>query len=449
MLSVVGCRLLSFKQMKSIKLKKLKYLEAMLRWMAIVVLKKYNPRIVGITGSVGKTSAKEAIYLVLSSKFRTRKNIKNYNNEIGIPLTIIGAESGNKSLWKWLKVFFKWLGIIIFPVEYPEILVLEMGVDKPGDMRYLLSFIPVKVGVVTSISPVHLEYFKSIDHIAKEKGKIVETLAEDGFAVLNVDDSRVLEMKNRTNARIITYGFSDKSEVKASDAVCMSEKNRLEGISFKLNYEGKSIPVRLRKILAIHQIQAALAAISAGIAFKINLVDITASLEYFVSPCGRMNLIVGINNSFIIDDTYNASPASVIAALNALESLEASRKIAVLGDMLELGAEEEKGHKEVARKIFEMNANLFFAVGDRMKIAVKELERLNYPGEKIFWFDNPNEAGRVLLDKINNGDLILVKGSQGMRMEKIVEKIMTDPAKARNLLCRQSEEWWKKPYIKP
>lgn len=424
-------------------------MEKVLRWMAIVVLKKYNPRIVGITGSVGKTSAKEAIYLVLSSKFRTRKNIKNYNNEIGIPLTIIGAESGNKSLWKWLKVFFKWLGVVIFPVEYPEILVLEMGVDKPGDMRYLLGFVPVKAGVVTSISPVHLEYFKSIDHIAKEKGRIAESLPEDGFAILNADDDRVLEMKNKTNARVITYGFSDKSEVKASDAVCMSEENRPEGISFKLNYEGTSIPMRLRKILAVHQIQAALAAISAGIAFKINLIDIAASLEHFISPCGRMNLIIGIDNSFIIDDTYNASPASVIAALDALESLEASRKIAVLGDMLELGAEEEKGHREVAEKIFKMNADLFFAVGDRMKMAVKELERLSYPGEKIFWFDNPQEAANLLTRKINTGDLILVKGSQGMRMEKIVEKIMADPAKARNLLCRQSEEWWKKPYVKP
>ncbi len=431
------------------KLKKLKYLEVVLRWMAIVVLKKYNPRIAGITGSVGKTSAKEAIYLVLSSKFRVRRNIKNYNNEIGIPLTIIGAESGSRSFWKWLKVFFKWLGVVIFPVEYPEILILEMGVDKPGDMRYLLSFVPLKIGVITSISAVHLEHFKNIDQIAKEKGKIAESLPEDGFAILNADDDRILEMKNKTKAQVITYGFSDKSEVKATDAVYISEEIKPEGISFKLNYEGKSIPVRLRKILAIHQIQAALAAISAGIAFKINLVDIAASLERFISPRGRMNLIAGINSSFIIDDTYNASPASVIAALNALDSLKASRKIAVLGDMLELGAEEEKGHREIARKIFEINADLFFAVGDRMKIAVKELKKLNYPGEKIFWFMSPNEAGEVLLNKISDGDLISVKGSQGMRMEKVVEKIMADPSKARNLLCRQSEEWWKKPYVKP
>ncbi|HDZ85746.1 MAG TPA: hypothetical protein ENH35_04360, partial [Candidatus Moranbacteria bacterium] len=154
------------------KTKRLQFLEAMLRWMSTVVIKKYRPDIVGISGSVGKTSTKEAVFTVLSSKFRVRKNLKNYNNEIGIPLTIIGAETGGRSILKWLVVFLKWLGIIILPYKYPEILVLEMGVDHPGDMKYLTSFIPIKVGILTNISPSHLEFFRDIDHIAGEKGKL-------------------------------------------------------------------------------------------------------------------------------------------------------------------------------------------------------------------------------------------------------------------------------------
>lgn len=417
--------------------------------MAIVVLKKYNPAIIGITGSVGKTSAKEAVYLVLASKFRTRKNIKNYNNEIGIPLTIIGVESGNRSLLKWLKVLFKWLAVIIFPCEYPEILILEMGVDKPGDMKYLLDFVPVKIGIITSISAVHLEYFKSVEHIAKEKGELIKNLPEDGRAILNTDDERAAALAEETNAKFITYGFSEKARVRASDIIYISENNKPKGISFKLNYEGKSIPVRLPHILASHQIYAALAAASAGIALKINLVDIAASLERFSSPPGRMNLLAGVKESLIIDDAYNASPKAVIAALETLDNLKAPRKIAALGDMLELGAGEESGHKAVARKLFEMGVGIFIAVGDRMKITAAELERLGYSREKIFWYDNPGAVGDKLKEIITVKDIILIKGSQSMRMEKAVEKIMANPAKARILLCRQSAEWWKKPYIKP
>lgn len=426
-----------------------KFLQAVLRMMAIIILKKYKPQIVGITGSVGKTSAKEAVFCVLAEKFSVWKNEKNYNNEIGIPLTVIGAESGCRSLGKWVKVFFKWLGLIIWPADYPKILVLEMGVDAPGDMKYLLGFIPVKIAILTSISPVHLEYFKSIEHIAREKGKIIEALPEDGFAILNGDDEKVSALKEKTKAETILYGFRDPAGVKASDVVYIADNGKPAGLSFKLNYEGKSIPVRLKHILATHQIYAALAAISAGIVFKINLVDIAAALEKFTTPCGRMNLISGINMSSIIDDTYNASPKAAVAALEVMDKIGAQRKIAVLGDMLELGAEEEKGHKEAARKIFEIGADLFLAVGDRMKLAVQELEKLKYPAEKVFWFDNPASCGDKLKETISPGDLILVKGSQSMRMEKVVEKIMANPEKARNLLCRQSEEWWKKPYKKP
>jgi UDP-N-acetylmuramoyl-tripeptide--D-alanyl-D-alanine ligase len=431
------------------KSKSLKFLETILRWMAVLILKKYKPTVIGITGSVGKTSTKEAIFSVLSSKLRTRKNEKNYNNEIGIPLTVIGAESGNRSPWRWLKILTKWVAVVVFPYEYPEILILEMGVDRPGDMEYLLRFIPVKICVITRIATSHIEFFKNIDHIAKEKGKLAEILPEAGTAILNADDERVLGMKELTKAKIITFGIDNKADVKATDIAYNYQDKKLSGIGFKLNFEGKIIPVRLHYVLARHQIYAALAAAAVGITFKVNLVDIAASLENFFSPPGRMNLIKGIMDSLIIDDTYNSSPISASAALAVMNEIQAERKIVVLGDMLELGRETEKGHKEVARKIFSAEVDLFLAVGERMEKAFRELHALGYPAGSLFYFESPISVAEKLKQIIQPGDLILIKGSQGMRMEKVVERIMRNPRKAAEYLCRQSKEWQKKPFVKP
>jgi UDP-N-acetylmuramoyl-tripeptide--D-alanyl-D-alanine ligase len=433
------------------KSKKIKILEIILRRMAITVLKKYQPTIIGITGSVGKTSTKEAIYLVLADKFKVRKNEKNYNNEIGIPLTVIGCESGNRSLLKWIRVFWHWLIMIIIRREYPEILILEMGVDAPGDMKYLTSFIHPKVGVVTNISSSHLEYFRDLDHIAKEKGILIEKLPKDGFAVINIDDKRVSGMIERISAEMIMkYGNSEAAQVRSSDInYAFTEEDLAAGISFKLNYEGKSIPVRLHHIVAEHQIYAALAAVSIGIIFKINLVNIAKSLEEYYPPAGRMNLITGINSTMIIDDTYNASPVSTVAALDVLGKINAKRKIVVLGDMLELGSDEEQGHRKVGGKIAEIKADLFFAVGRRMKFAVEEVKKNGYPSENIFEFDSPDEAGKKVQEIIEAGDLVLVKGSQGMRMEKVVEMIVADIKQAEGHMCRQTKDWHSKLFRNP
>src|SRR3989344_2488 len=431
------------------KSKKLQLLEKVLRWMSVVILKKYNPTIIGITGSVGKTSAKEAVFLALSSKYRVRKNEKNYNNEIGIPLTIIGAESGEKSPIKWFLVFLKWLWVTLMTVEYPEILVLEMGVGAPGDMKYLAGFIPVKIGIVTNISSSHLEFFKDLDHIAKEKGIMISALPEDGCAILNGDDELVMKINENSKAKLITYGFGEKNQIRAINVSYNYQDGKLSGIIFKLAYEEKVVPIRLRNILAKHQIYSVLAGIAAGNLFKVNILDVANSLENFCSPPGRMNLIPGIKRSSVIDDTYNASPTSTIAALEVLDELKAKRKIVVLGDMLELGSDMENGHRNVAQKVFEIKTDIFFGVGERMEFAVKELRKREYSPENIHYFENPELAGKKLQEVIREEDLILIKGSQGMRMEKIVEEIMAEPLKAKMYLCRQSKKWRKKPFIKP
>jgi UDP-N-acetylmuramoyl-tripeptide--D-alanyl-D-alanine ligase len=430
------------------KAKKLIYLEKILGLMAAAVLKRRNPNIVAITGSVGKTSAKSAIFQVLSSKFSVRENQKNYNNEIGIPLTIIGAESGGRNILKWLWVFLKWLWAVTVE-NYPEILVLELGVDRPGDMTYFMSFIHPQVGVVTNVSSSHLEYFSTLEKIAKEKGALIKSLKSSSFAILNGDDELVAQMESSTKAHVLMFGLDQDLALSASKPAYSYQTGKPDGISFKLNYDGKNIPIRLKHILGEHYVYAALAGVAVGIAFKLNLVEIAQALEELKAPIGRVNLLPGINGSYIIDDTYNASPASTVAALETLAKLESQRKIAVLGDMLELGAQSEMGHRQVGRKVFETQIDSLVVMGDRMNDAVRELIALGFPSSKIMNFKDHSAAVAVLKNLLKEGDFVLVKGSQGMRMEKIVEGILANPDDGEKLLCRQTRHWKKIPYKKP
>ena len=175
------------------KSKKLLFLEKLLRFMAVAILKRHKPKIIAITGSVGKTSTKAAVFAVLSSKYYVRENQKNYNNEIGIPLAIIGAESGGKNIIKWAWIAIKCFFVIIFP-KYPEILVFELVVDRPGDMKYFMSFIQPMVGIITNVSLSHIEFFKTVENIAKEKRILIESFNSDGYAILNADDEKVSAM---------------------------------------------------------------------------------------------------------------------------------------------------------------------------------------------------------------------------------------------------------------
>ncbi len=431
--------------MVSDKSKKLVFLEKLLRFMAKSVLLKYKPRIVGITGSIGKTSAKEAVFAVLSEKVAVWKNEKNYNNEVGLPLTVIGAEGGGSSFFSWLLVFFKWLGVMIFPVKYPKILILEMGADRPGDMAYLTSFIKPEIGIITDVSESHMEFFKSPEGIAKEKSVLIRNMTKNGLAILNVDNDFIQKIRSQVKFRSLGFGFSERADMKAEGVVYNLEGEKVCGLSFKLAYKGTNIPVRLKNILAKHHIYAALAGAAVGVEFGMNLVEVAEALQKFSSPPGRMNLLEGINNSFVIDDTYNASPVSTLAALEVWGEINSARKIVALGDMLELGQNTESGHRKIAQKFVELKGDLFVGVGTRMKFAVEELHKLNFPRENIFHFKNSVEAGEFMQKNIQDGDLILVKGSQGARMEKMTEAIAKDYNSSKNLMCRQSAEWKKKP----
>ncbi len=426
-----------------------KILEWKLRVLAKAVLRTYKPNVIGITGSVGKTSTKEAIFTVLSSKYRVWKNIKNYNNEIGVPLSIIGMESGNKNPFSWMRVFMKGISMILFRMKnYPEIIVLEMGADKPGDIKYLTDLAPCHIGVITAIGHVHTELLGSLEKIISEKQRIISHLKSDGIAVLNIDDNDVAKTAEKTRAQIVTFGYSEKADVRATELDISAGPSsdpwidvEVKGLSFKLQFKGSTVPVFLPAVVGEHQVYAALAAAAIGLSLGMNMADISAALNTYRPPAGRMRLLPGIKHTSIIDDTYNSSPMASRAALKLLKSITVSgRKFTALGDMLELGTYTEQGHREVGMAAAEV-VDVLITVGERAKDIANGALESGMAKEHVYQFGNTEAAGKFIQQRIKKGDIILIKGSQGARMERVVKELMAEPLKAPELLVRQSEDW--------
>lgn len=424
-------------------------LQFILKILAKLVLWKYKPVIIAVTGSVGKTSTKEAIYAVLKNHFgenQVRRNERNYNNEIGVPLTIFGLETGGRSIATWFLRFIKIFLMLVFREKYPKILIVEMGADRPGDIGYLTKFVKPRVGVITAIGevPVHVEFFDSPQQLALEKKKLIDSLKSDGIAILNYDDEMVRAMGENSKAKVLTYGFGKAADVRAANYEARTTNFEEEGIFgfivFKLSHRGSTVPVKLFNVFGTHQVYPALAAAAVGIIFNLNLIEISEGLRTYKSLIGRMKLLKGIKNTLIIDDSYNAAPLSTLAALEILQKFEGNppagrqgRKIVVLGDMLELGKYAPEIHSQVGRKVAEV-ADFLFAVGERAKFIAEGAKAKGMKKDRVFEFCTSDEAGKPLQDKIEEGDIILIKGSRAMKMEKIVKEIMAEPNKAKELL---------------
>jgi len=414
------------------------------------IYRKYKPEVIGITGSVGKTGAKEAVFAVLKNKFSVRRSIKNYNNEIGLPLTLIGEEAKGKDIFGWLKVFNRGESLIMNrDKNYPKILVLEMGADKPGDIEYLLKIVKCKVGIITRIGEAHLEAFKTIDRIKKEKALIVKELEKTNWAVLNFDDERVKEIAKEVKVNYISYGIKEKADLEASDVTIQklnsqSGKTGNYGISFKMHYKGAAVPVILEGIVSRSAVYACLAGAAAGIIYGLNLIEISDALKNYKNPKGRLNMLLGVKGTSILDDTYNSSPQASLEALEVLASLEPGAKAhryAVFGDMLELGDYTEAGHREVGERAAELKINYLIVVGERSRDIARGAKLAGMNDDYIFHFSDNESASVFIKERIKKGDLILVKGSQVARMEKVVKELIADPLKAEELLVRQGEDW--------
>lgn len=419
----------------------------MLAFFARLMLARYKPRVIAVTGNVGKTSTKEAIYAIARSQFSSRKSEKNYNNELGVPLTIIGMESAGHNPVKWIVVFVRAFFRLVWS-RYPEVLILEMGVDKPRDMDYLLSIVKPDIAVFTAIGdiPVHVQNFTNAQAVIREKIKLAHALEKNDTLIANEDISAWNDAKERTKAAVVTYGFADTATVKMQAPEYRFESHEGRsiplGITCKMEYKGSVVPFRLDGTFGLESgAYAAGAACAVGVALGMNLVEISSALQAYIPPRGRLQLIEGIKGSFVLDDTYNASPASMDVALKTLRVIPGIRKIAVLGDMLELGSYSENAHRDIGKKAAE-SCDVLITVGEKMRFTAAEALARNFKeNETIFSFDTSKEAGEKLAALVHDGDLVLIKGSQGTRMERAVLDIIAHPEKASELLVRQDKNW--------
>ncbi len=433
-----------------------KIITTILRLLAQATLRKYKPKIVAVTGSVGKTSAKDAIYAVFSREFFTRRSEKSFNTEIGIPLTILGCHNEWSNVLGWMKNIFRGLSLILFRHKYPEWLILEIGVDRPGDMKSVAGWIHPDVIVVTRFAdvPVHVEYFPSPEALIEEKSSLISSLKKDGLLILNRDDEKVMAQKERWKGKIATFGFEEGAGVRASNIAPLYAEDDLErkipaGIMFRVETDGKTFPVRLYGTLGKAAVYSASAALCAGMAQGINLIRIADALAEIIPPPGRMRIIPGIKKTFIIDDSYNASPVAMQSALLTLRDLQSyGRKIAALGDMLELGKYSTDEHKKVGALAGSF-CSVLITVGMRARYIAEGALDAGMSEKNIYQFENSREAGKYLEKILEEGDVVLIKGSQGsgaqsIRMERVVEEIMAEPERKDELLVRQGEEWKKR-----
>lgn len=416
---------------------------AILEQEAKLVLRKYKPRIIAVTGSVGKTSVKDAIFSVVEKSLIARKSEKSFNSEIGLPLTILGLRNAWSNPFLWLSTIIRGLLLVVLREHYPKWLVLEVGADKPGDISRVTKWLVPDIVVVTRFGdvPVHVEFFKSPNELFEEKAQLVKALRPTGMLIINGDDEKVLALQNRTKAKCITYGFSENVMFRASNMQIAYENDKPIGTTFKLEYDGNVFPVNMTGVLGIQPVYSGLAALALGVHLKLNIVDMIGDIAAYQSPVGRMRVIPALKGATIIDDTYNASPVAATAAVEVLGSIKTKgKKIAVLGDMLELGKFTMEEHKKLGA-LASKNADLILAVGPRAKYIIEGALESDMSEKNLIEFDDSRLAGKYLEEVLGDGDIVLVKGSQSMRMERTVEEIMAHPENAGNLLVRQEEEW--------
>lgn len=417
-----------------------------LNWETKIIIRKYRPKIIGVTGSVGKTSTKEAITAVLATKYQVRGSAKSYNSEFGVPLTVIGCPTAWNSLTGWLRNIYQGLSLIFTASAYPEWLVLEVGADRPGDIKNLVKWLNFEVAVVTRLPdiPVHIEFFKSKEEVVEEKMSLPLSIKENGLVVLNADDENIISYQKQLAGRVLTYGFKDTADVRASEAHITYQDETPTGFAFKVDCEGNNLPVRVHGAVGLHLVYPVLAALATGSALGVNLVSAIEALAAHVPPPGRLRLITGLNGSTILDDTYNSSPVALEAALKTLGEINTTgRKFAVIGNMMELGKHTAEAHRQAGLLATQV-AQFIVTVGVRAKFAHEAIVETDFPAEALVHFDDSVSAGEYLSHKIAAHDVILVKGSQSARMEKVVAQLMAGPEQKKELLVRQEKEWEKR-----
>jgi UDP-N-acetylmuramoyl-tripeptide--D-alanyl-D-alanine ligase len=372
------------------------------------VLRQQNTTFIGITGSNGKTSTKEAVAAILSRKEPTLKTYASYNNEIGYPLTLLRLEPQHRYA------------------------VLEMGAQWVGELKWLCETIAKpNWSIITNVGAAHLGYFGSQERVITAKSELVQALSEDGIAILNYDDPNVRGMSEKTKARVLSYGLDASAEVRGSEI----GGDTLLGLHFTLHYHGKQQPVQLR-LPGEHGVVIALAAAAAGCAAGMSLDEICMALEALAPAKGRGEIKVGPHGSVLIDDTYNANRQSIIAITRAMRESRLApggKRWVVLGDIFELGQYARQEHRQSGEVLAE-TIDYLIAVGNEARYYIEGAIRAGMPADRIYYFDADvensqemdtakQEAAALLNKEVSGKDMVLIKGSRGMRMETILDML--------------------------
>lgn len=414
-----------------------------------------QPTIIAVTGSQGKTTTKNAIAAGLTAlypKGMIRSAEKSFNNEFGVPLSVLGEHSPGKSIFGWLRLF--WRASFFNASEAPKVMVLEYGADHPGEIEHWCKMAVPDIGVITGVSAVHAQQYPGgIDDIAHEKSMIARYAKK--HLVLNADDPVVAGMVQyaASDVRITTYGLNGDIAIRNIQLLPRVDDAFESGDVFaqttaELTVEQSPVELQLPNLIGYAPVMSCAAAIAAlnGTLERTALVtEIAAALESAYRPTpGRLRPIAGNKGSLIIDDSYNASPDAMMNGLNVLEQFElgtnTARRIAALGSMAELGAHSHEAHFHTGKRVAEV-ADVFIAVGEQMQIAAGAAKQHGMDPNAIHWFKDSEAAGRWLDAHLGPADIVYVKGAQSARMEILVKEVMADPLQAKDLLVRQEKKW--------
>lgn len=415
---------------------------------ARAVLRKYQPTVIMVTGSVGKTSTKDAVAAALSRSVYVRASEKSYNSEFGVPLTILGVKNPWKSIPGWIHVFGEAFALIFLPNAYPKVLILEVGADTPGDLARILKIVTPNAVVLTRLPdmPVHVEAYATPDAVREEEFQPAYALAPGAPLILSADDNYAQALAAPLSVRTVSFGRAANAVVRLGKPELLMEDGRPVGMQAQVTIAEQNHTLTVRGAVGAPQLLAPAAALAAALALECKLKEALKGLETYTPPPGRGRLLRGKDGAILIDDTYNSSPAAVEEALASLALIHSrtpkSRRVAILGDMLELGRYSKDEHEKIGR-IAREKTDLLITIGPRARAIASAALEAGMPEDVVQSFETSTEAAPHVASSIGVGDIVLVKGSQSIRTEKIVEELLADYAD-RSLLVRQDREWKKR-----
>ncbi|MBA3789024.1 UDP-N-acetylmuramoyl-tripeptide--D-alanyl-D-alanine ligase [Patescibacteria group bacterium] len=415
---------------------------ALLAALARGIVRKYQPKVVMITGSVGKTSTKDAVAAALSEKFFVRKNEKSFNSGFGVPFTIIGVKNPWTNLFAWMSVFGEGILVLLFPNHYPKLLVLEVGAEQPGDLAQILKMVKPDAVVVTLLPsvPVHVEAYETPEAVREEEFEPARALVPEAPLIISADDPHALTQASHTETEVYTFGYAEGSMVRITDIGITREEGVPQGMEAQLEIEGKRYNLKVAGAFGRSQLYAPAAAVAAALSLGMSVKEALTGLENYVPPPGRGRLLKGKKNSVLIDDSYNSSPAAVEESLRSLTLLDPKkRKVAILGDMLELGRYSMAEHIRIGHIAKEM-VDVLITVGARAQAIGETAREDGMPDERVQHFASSKEAAHAIEGVLEEEDLVLVKGSQSIRLERVLKVLIKDFADQKQLV-RQEKEW--------